>query len=163
MPRPTLRPMTLVLALAGCSADSSTDPLSLNYAMEPAPVAGRCELVAQPPEPISPGVVRQVNLGQCIVTHLGKSTYFSENVINFATGTQTIQATFTAANGDLLYAEGSGTNQFVGPGRVAFQANITFEGGTGRFADAAGAATIAGEADVVNRQSQFTAEGNIAY
>jgi hypothetical protein len=163
MQTPTLRPMMLVLALAGCSADSLTDPVSLNYAMQATPFTGSCELVAQPPQPISPGVVSQVNTGDCIVSHLGKSTYFSENVINFTTGTQTFQATYTAANGDLLYANGNGTNQFVGPGQVAFQAQITLEGGTGRFADATGSTTIAGTADVVNRTSQFSTSGTIAY
>lgn len=159
----SLRPMMLVLVLAGCSADSSTDVPSLNYAMQATPFTGRCELVAQPPQPISPGVVRQVNVGDCIVSHLGKSTYLSENVISFATGTQTFQASYTAANGDLLYATGTGTNQFVGPGRVAFHAQVTFEGGTGRFADASGSATISGEADVVTLRSQFTTAGTIAY
>ena len=163
MQRPTLRTVLLALTLAGCSADSPTDPVSPNYARHATPFAGDCELVSQPPVPISQGVVSQVDTGECNVTHLGKATYFSDKVINFVTGTQSFDGSYTAANGDILYVSGAGTNAFVGPGRVAFQAQITFEGGTGRFSDATGSATIAGEADVVNRRSQFTTSGTITY
>jgi hypothetical protein len=163
MQRVTLLPVLLVIALAGCSADAATDAPSLNYAMQANPFTGSCELVSQPPQPISPGVVRQVNVGDCIVSHLGKSTYISENVINFATGTQTFQGSYIAANGDLLYFNGNGTNQLVAPGQVAFEAEVTFQGGTGRFADATGSATVAGAADVISRTSQFATSGTIAY
>jgi hypothetical protein len=87
----------------------------------------------------------------------------SPTILNFVAGTQTIQGTYIAVNGDLLYANGSGTSQLVAPGRVAFQASVTFEGGTGRFASASGTATITGEADVVNGRSHFTTTGTISY
>ena len=163
-----LRPIMLVLALAGCSADALTDATPVNFEpvnfdMVPTPFTASCDLVNDPPQPISPGVVRQINRGDCIIAHLGKSTYYSENIINFTTGTQSIEAIYTAANGDLLYANGSGTNQFVGPGQVAFHAQVTFEGGTGRFEDATGSATVAGQANVVTRVAHFDALGTIAY
>jgi hypothetical protein len=107
--------------LTACAADSPADPLSPQLAMVPTPFRGSCELVIQPPEPISPGVVRQIDIGDCRMSHLGRATFISDKIINFVAGTQTIEGTYIAANGDLLYANGSGTSQLVAPGRVAFQ------------------------------------------
>ncbi|MEX2281130.1 MAG: hypothetical protein WEE89_01455 [Gemmatimonadota bacterium] len=163
MRRLPLHPILLGLVLAGCSTDSATDPLSTSFAMVATPFSGRCALAIQPPTPISPGIVRQIDIGTCPFTHLGLSTYISDKVINFITGTQTLQNTYIAANGDRLYANGSGTNQLVAPGRVAFSADVTFAGGTGRFSNATGSATVTGEADLVNARSKFTTSGTIAY
>jgi hypothetical protein len=152
----------LPLMLSAC-ADSPTAPPALQFAMAATPFRGECELVIQPSEPISPGVVRQIDIGDCTTSHLGRATFISDKIINFVAGTQTIQGTYTAANGDLLYANGGGTSQMVAPGRVAFQGTVTFEGGTGRFANASGTASITGEADLVNGLSSFTTTGTISY
>lgn len=156
-------PVLLGLISVACSADSATDAVSLSYGMQPAPFVGSCKLLSEPPQPIGPGVISQVDTGECTISHLGKSTYTSAKVIDFVAGTQTFQGMYVAANGDVLNVSGNGTNQLVAPGRVAFTAQMEFQGGTGRFADASGSATIEGEADVVNRRSQFTASGSIAY
>ena len=157
-------PYVLVgLVLAGCSMDSSTDALSPHYDMVATPFGGRCELAIGPAQPIGPGVIRQVDIGECIVSRLGKSTFISDRVVNVVAGTQTVQNTLIAANGDNLYANGSGTNQLVAPGRVAFRADVTFQGGTGRFANASGGATIVGEANFAIGSSEFTITGTIAY
>ena len=163
MRRLPLRPILLGLALAGCADDPSTDPLSPHFAMVSTPFSGRCELAIQPPTPISPGVVRQIDIGTCPFSHLGLSTYISDKIINFMTGTQTFVITFITANGDRLYATGGGTNQMVAPGRVVFNATLNFAGGTGRFVNATGSATVTGEADLVNARSRFTTSGTIAY
>jgi hypothetical protein len=151
----------LTLVLVAC-ADSSTAPPT-QFAMAATPFRGGCELVIQPPEPISPGVVRQIDIGDCRISHLGRATFISDKIINFAAATQTIQGTYIAANGDLLYANGAGTSQVVAPGRIAFQGIVVFEGGTGRFAGASGTATMTGEADQVNARSSFTTTGTISY
>jgi hypothetical protein len=163
MQRRTLRTILLTFALAGCSADSATNPLSPSFQMQPTPFQGHCELAIQPATPVSPGVVHQLDLGDCILSHLGKSTMISDKIINFAAGTQVTQITYTAANGDILYANGGGTNQMVAPGVVAFQGTVTFEGGTGRFADATGTATFSGSAHFATGRSQLTTSGTIAY
>jgi hypothetical protein len=163
MRRFSARPFLLGLVLTACAADSPMDPVAPQLAMVPTPFLGSCELVIQPSEPISPGVVRQIDIGDCRISHLGRATFISDKIINFVAGTQTIQGTYIAANGDLLYANGSGTSQLIGPGLVAFQASVTFEGGTGRFASASGTATMTGEADVVNGRSHFTTTGTISY
>jgi hypothetical protein len=163
MRRLSARPVLLGLVLTACAADSPTVPLSPQLAMVATPFRGSCELVIQPSEPISPGVVRQIDIGDCRISHLGRATFISDKIIDFVAGTQIIQGTYIAANGDLLYANGSGTSQFIAPGRVAFQGTVTFEGGTGRFASASGTATMTGEADPVNARSHFTTTGTISY
>jgi hypothetical protein len=153
----------LGLMLTACLGEAPTDPLSPQLAMVPTPFRGSCELVIQPAEPISPGIVRQIDIGDCRISHLGRATFISDKIINFMAGTQTIQGTYIAANGDLLYANGSGTSQFLAPNRVAFQGTVSFEGGTGRFVSASGTATTTGEADPVNGRSHFTTTGTIRY
>jgi hypothetical protein len=162
MRRLSAGPILVGLVLSAC-ADSPTVPPTPQFAMADTPFRGSCELVIQPPEPISPGVVRQVDIGDCRISHLGHATFISDKIINFMAGTQTIEGTYIAANGDLLYANGSGTSQPLPSGRVAFQGNVTFAGGTGRFASASGTATITGEADPVNARSSFTTTGTISY
>jgi hypothetical protein len=131
--------------------------------MQPTPFTGSCELAIQPATPVSPGVIRQLDLGECLISHLGKSTFISDKIINVVAGTQVITGTYTAANGDILYANGTGTNQMVAPGVVAFQATVTFAGGTGRFADATGSATLSGSANFATGRSQFSTSGSIVY
>jgi hypothetical protein len=162
MRRYSAGPILLGVVLTAC-ADSLTAPPAPQFAMVDTPFRGECELVIQPSEPISPGVVRQVDIGDCRISHLGRATFISDKIIDFGAGTQTIQGTYIAANGDLLYANGSGTSQFLAPNRVAFQGTVTFEGGTGRFVNASGTAAITGEADPVNARSSFTTTGTIRY
>jgi hypothetical protein len=70
---------------------------------------------------------------------------------------------FTAANGDILRGNGSGTSGLIAPGRMAFTATIAFTGGTGRFANATGEVTLTGEADLMAGRSSMSAEGSIQY
>jgi hypothetical protein len=163
MRRLSVSGLVLILAMPACSSDDPTDPLTRSYAMQETPFEARCQLAIQPAQPISPGVVRQLDVGECIASHLGKSTLVSDKIIDFAAGTQTTTVTFTAANGDALRGTGTGRNALVAPGRVAFTAQLTFTGGTGRFADASGSAVIVGEADLVNARSALTMSGAIKY
>ncbi len=167
MRRPSFSGLVLTCVLAGCATEPPTGPVAElsnpQFSASARPLSARCQLAIQPPQPISPGVLRQLDTGECIVSHLGKSTLVSDKVINFAAGTQVIDVTFAAANGDVLKGSGTGTNTLVAPGRVAFTANLTFTGGTGRFANASGAAKIEGEADIVNARSQMTMTGSLTY
>ena len=104
-----------------------------------------------------------MDTGTCQLGHLGSAVFYSDKLVQFASGTQTTQATFTAANGDVLRAVGTGTNQPSGPGRVRFTASLTFVGGTGRFASATGNVQARGESDVVGRRATLTLERSIAY
>ena len=126
-------------------------------------IAGRCETVLAPPLPLSPGVVRQIDRGSCQLSHLGRADFYSDKTIQLAAGTQSTIATFTAPNGDLLEAAGSGANVLISPGRVRFTAMLTFTGGTGRFAGSSGQASVEGEADLVNGTSTLSLDGTVAY
>lgn len=129
-------------------------------------LSGRCETAFRlhPTQP-APPVVRQIDEGTCQLTHLGRSSFYSVKDINFATGTQvTTEATFTAANGDLLRAAGSGTSAPSGPGQVSFTATLAFVGGTGRFENATGEAHVVGQADLVSRTASLEIiDGRIVY
>ena len=160
-------PLALAALLAGCNAENLTEPVAdgaLSHAAFAVPFSASCELTIQPPTPVGPGLIHQIDSGACErVTHLGRAAFTSDKVINVVAGTQTLEATFVAANGDVLRGSGTGTSALVGPGRVAFTATLTFAGGTGRFANATGQATITGEADLPAARSHMTATGSILY
>ena len=158
----------LTLALAACGSEPA-GPLAVSNdaqyaaAAQDRPLRADCQMQIQPPTVLSPGVIAQVDSGACQVSHLGNSTLVSDKVINLAAGTQTLQLSFTAANGDVLRASGTGTNVMVAPGIVEFTANVTFTGGTGRFASASGSATINGQANLAQARSAMVLEGDLLY
>ncbi len=159
----------LTLALAACGSELPSGPLAdldaaqFSAAAHERPFKAECNLQIQPPTPVSPGVIAQIDSGDCQASHLGKSTLVSDKVINLVAGTQTLQLAFTAANGDVLHANGTGTNVMVAPGVVQFTADVTFTGGTGRFANATGRATIRGQANIAEAKSAMVMEGFILY
>ncbi|MBR9990723.1 MAG: hypothetical protein KFH98_13265 [Gemmatimonadetes bacterium] len=162
-------PLHLALAflLAGCSTETLTEPVQLNadlrLAAPAVPFEAGCEMEIQPPTPVGPGLIHQIDTGTCQATHLGRAQLTSDKIINLIAGTQTLDATFVAANGDVLRGMGTGTSTLIGPGLVAFTSTLTFNGGTGRFADASGEVTITGEADLAAGRSQMTATGSIRF
>lgn len=159
----------IILALAACGSDLTTAPVTefdetrFSRVEQDRPFKAECNLRIQPPTVVSPGVIHQIDAGECQALHLGAATLVSDKIINLAAGTQTIQLTFTAANGDLLRATGTGTNVMVAPGIVQFTADMTFTGGTGRFASATGRATIRGQANLSQASSAMVTEGFILY
>lgn len=129
-------------------------------------LSGACETTFDPPTFLRPpAVFSQTDVGTCQLSHLGKSTFYSLKEIDFAAGTQkTTDATFTAANGDILRATGEGVSSPAGPGKINFNATLTFESGTGRFTNASGYVKIEGQADINLRQaSLILTEGRIEY
>jgi hypothetical protein len=72
-------------------------------------VFGDCETVfASPPFPLPPAI-RQIDTGTCRIAHLGRSAFYAEQDISFATGSSTsADVRFTAANGDVLRATSVG-------------------------------------------------------
>lgn len=93
--------------------------------------------------PSQPGIVE----GTFQATQIGKATYFSDNVSvpqNGADLSYTGDLVITAANGDKLFASGTGSGTLSpgcsGPGECVATLTITdtITGGTGRFEDASG-------------------------
>ena len=82
------------------------------------------------------------------------------------TGTTTAIAsnttTYTAANGDQLFASWTGTSVNDGP-LVTFSGPELYTGGTGRFAGVSGSSSISGSASFVTNIGQFTSAGTVSY
>lgn len=169
--RSLTRPTLLLVALAACSQDATVtapDPALVADASAAAaapsrPISGHCELTFNPPPFPLPPVHVQEDVGTCQFSHLGRTRLAGVQEIDFAAGTQTGTRTFTAANGDELYATSAGTSAPAGPGRVAFQAVLTFTGGTGRFVGATGQLLAQGVADLPTRTTRVRMEGEISY
>jgi len=127
------------------------------------PFSGSCTLTFNaPPLPLPP-VIHQVDVGTCRFTHLGRTDFYGELDINFATGTQSGWRTLTAANGDELHVTTSGTNAGAVGGMVTIDALLTIAGGTGRFTAATGSARATGLANLATRTTVTTIEGSISY
>jgi len=162
------------LTLAGCSGEAPSAPATIDSelpelsrwewsATQPRPIVGRCETSFNRPPFPPPPVHNQADTGVCWISHLGRTQVVSQQDINFAAGTQTGSRTFTAANGDKLYATHVGTSALTAPGRVGFSATLTFTGGTGRFEHATGQAFAKGEANQATATASFIMAGLIVY
>jgi hypothetical protein len=87
--------------------------------------------------------------GTCRLTHLGLTTWTAVQTLTPGPGgVQQIvnDTTYTAANGDLLYAHFVGTGTPIDPLSLTLAGTETYGGGTGRFADASGHSTMTGGA-----------------
>jgi hypothetical protein len=126
------------------------------------PIAGGCTLTVEVLEVNFP-ILRQRDYGTCELSHLGRSSLDGVLEINLLLGTQTGSRTFTAANGDELYATVAGSSAPIGPGLIGFSATFTFTGGTGRFTSASGTARGEGVANQMTQTSTVRLEGSISY
>jgi hypothetical protein len=158
MIRHSSNPFLAVLLITACTANVPTaapddehgagGPLMSVGQSGSLPLSGTCETQLIPP---APPTFLHVDIGTCRITHLGLTQFHSAKEIDFAAGTQrTTEATFTAANGDVLRATGEGTSRMTSPGRIGFTATLVLAGGTGRFANASGEAHVVGEADLAS-------------
>jgi hypothetical protein len=151
-----------VTACADTAPATITDPLpSVSSAKSGASVAelrvsGECETVFAPPPFPLPPAIRQIDTGTCRIAHLGRSEFYAEQDISFATGSSaSADVRFTAANGDVLRATSMGVFAPSGPG-VRISGILTFAGGTGRFANATGEARIEGQVDFSTNTTRFS-------
>ena len=122
------------------------------------------------------GTVNAVETGQTIfptrfldregtgnATYLGKYTEHVVMVINVPTLTSAGTATFTAANGDTLFASVVGQATRTGPTALSIVEVYTITGGTGRFADATGSFTLRSTLDQTTGVSSGTLSGAIEH
>jgi hypothetical protein len=120
------------------------------------------------------GTVNAVETGQVIfpirfldrvgtgtATHLGRYTEHVVMQINVLTMTSTGTATFTAANGDTLFASVVGQATRTGPTVLSIVEVYTITGGTGRFADATGTFTLKSTVEQTTGVSSGTFSGAI--
>ena len=95
-------------------------------------------------------------------THLGLFTYRLQAELFIPTLTASASATLIAANGDMIFGEGSGQGTPTGtPGIVSIVETYTITGGTGRFAGASGNFMVERLIDRATSVSLGTISGNI--
>ena len=160
--------------VAGCSETPLTAPSGqagaarLVTSDRTRPFGGRCEtaITFLSPLPGDPPNLLRLHIDYvCQLQHLGRTTASAEQIVIFTSPTSTTASnttTYTAANGDQLFAHWSGTSTNSGP-EITFSGPETYAGGTGRFADASGSAWISGTALFVTNTGQFTATGRLSY
>ena len=175
MQRAMMGVLALMFLLAACGTEETTAPLgqSGETAAITISISGHCEgsfdfiPIDFLPPPLE-GLAAHARLpgrGVCRLTHLGKTTYADDLLVDFTgdpfvgTGTRV----FIAANGDELRATeetatpGPGANpQFTSSG------TFTFDGGTGRFLNAVGSATFTGGGSIEDNSSFLSLEGTIS-
>jgi hypothetical protein len=96
-------------------------------------------------------------------THLGRYTVSYEVKVDLPTGTGTgLSAHYVAANGDSLFAEGSGqATPTDDPNVFLVVETYTITGGTGRFAGATGSFTEERRVNIQTGVTSGTISGNI--
>jgi len=96
-------------------------------------------------------------------THLGKFEYDFPHIVNRTTrpSTGAGSCTFTAANGDQVFADIVGEATLIVPGLLFGVEQGTITGGTGRFAGATGSFVIERLIDNVNFTTSGSFDGTI--
>ena len=173
------RPLLLAfaLSLAGCNG-SVVEPTSadapamiaaaggavvtqLGRPGQPLPFKGDLEGLHVSRTPLEPPFVSDVFETTGTATHLGRFELVIEAVANFGTRpvTGVGTSTFTAANGDKLVADNTGSSALLQPGLVLIteQNVIDPDRSTGRFAGATGTFTTKRRADAATGVSGVTA------
>jgi hypothetical protein len=99
-------------------------------------------------------------------TYLGESSEAITAAVAFSAapcGSVAGTGTATAANGDELLFNTSGTICPEGGGLFVLSITRTLTGGTGRFADANGTLAVNGTANLVTGAVSYTVEGSISF
>lgn len=167
----------LVLALAACSDNNVTAPsadFDVNVSRggsgsrppHTRDLRGRCATTFTFTSP--PGPAQQLHIdGNCVYAPIGRLTLSSEHTVVFnpdGSSTMTNTSTYTAPNGDQIFATFLGTGDAPdAAGNVCFEGTETYTGGTGRFTGATGSADISGCASLPTQTGFFVAEGTIRY
>ena len=152
-------PTTIALLIA--TALVSTTLVAAVSAKKELPFKGSFKAV-ETYQPDLPAIsVTATGSGQA--TQLGRFTVSYQVEVNVQTGAGTgLSAEFVAANGDSLFAEGSGQ---ATPTETSGTLNIveiyTITGGTGRFANASGTFTVERVVNQATGETSGTLSGNI--
>ena len=166
----------LVILATACSGDTPIGPArnvtvsanrsqsSGNHETKDRPIKGSCDAAVVSVQPLSATTAREVVAGPCLISHLGKTTIYLRQIIDFTTliGTSE-EVTFTAANGDVLRATAITRGTPTGPTSFSLAGTFIFIGGTGRFANATGRAEFVGSADFATGRALLTMRGRITY
>lgn len=158
----------LLASLSAIAAAALVAPATgASSAHETRPQKATC--VAVPDDPLSPTV--HVT-GTCQTTHLGRDRFESSHTLiplGFPDADGVVPVAIVggtgkhvAANGDELDSAYEGTGRvFLLTGRIEFELQGRYTGGTGRFVGASGTTQISGV--VEDGIARFTEEGSIGY
>jgi hypothetical protein len=151
-------PMVVALLL-GILLVSTT--LAAASARKPLPLKGSIEALET--YRVSGPTMFVTATGSGEATHLGRYTVTYEVQVDLPTGTGTgLSAQYVAANGDRLFAEGSGqATPTEDPSVFVVVETFTITGGTGRFADATGNFTETRRVNIETGVTSGTIDGNI--
>ena len=160
--------MTLLRLLVTAALAALLVPTAASSsAQEARPYKATCTAI--PEDPLSPHVRAT---GFCQATHFGRDALVAEHDVvptgpPDASGMLPIavlagRSTHVAANGDELYSAYTGTGRVnLVTGRIEFELEGRYTGGTGRFANASGATRIQGV--VEGGVASYAEEGSITY
>ena len=172
---PTIRNLAatatiVVFSLTGCSADVITGPLDRTLpapglsgsATVERPWTGECDVAAQFTGPTTLTII-----GTCQLAHLGRTSVIEYQTIEPGpTGiAYTNTATYMAANGDELRTTGVGVATPTATG-LSLSGIETAAGGTGRFENASGTATLTGAVRFTGPASTigaYSLDGRLSY
>jgi hypothetical protein len=149
------------LAVAGCETDGPTMPAAAGLlevskrtgevGLVPFKAQYTWRIVGRAPSPgcDGPGEARAFLVGEGTGTHLGRFTITLNHCGRPNLPLSDGHGTFVAANGDLLHITYFGVGGLTGaPPIFGFESRVAFAGGTGRFTDATGEATVLGTIDI---------------
>jgi hypothetical protein len=95
-------------------------------------------------------------------THLGHFTINYQAIVVVTTGSGSVSAHLVAANGDSLFAEGTGqATPTATPNVSQIVERYTITGGTGRFAGASGSFTVERQLNLTTGATSGTITGDI--
>lgn len=159
----------------GCNADGAVDPTPDHVARRlqksatlpavPFKASYTWRIVGQAPAPgcDGPGEARSYLEGEGNGTQLGRFTITLNHCGRPGLPLSDGHGTFLAGNGDLLNITYFGVGGLTGaPPIFNFESDVTFVGGTGRFAEATGHATVLGTIDVRTLSGTGDWDGRIA-
>jgi len=169
--------VSVVMAMTACdqAPNRVTAPPAATVSVASRGVVGRCQTtyvvtdrVFLPPP--NDGVLVQLSathVGTCEMGHLGRTGLVKVETVTFdQTGghVRDARATFTAANGDQLFGtESAELGTLDENGTFPFTGSWTFNGGTGRFANAAGLVVWTGSGSILTNTTERSFEGWISY
>jgi hypothetical protein len=102
-------------------------------------------------------------VGTGTATYLGRYTLVSDYALNAATLWGSVSMTFTAANGDLLFATGTAQGTPQQDGSIHSHEDLTITGGTGRFEGATGSFVLMQVDLAPNLFSSGPLDGSISF
>jgi len=160
-----MRQLTLTVGIALCAVAVLGSARSASAGKQ-VPFKGTLDgsFTATPIDPEVPLIVEIQLDAVGRVTHLGKFTYDFPHVVDRSVRPSIGigSCTFTAANGDQVFADIEGEATLIEPGVLSVEEQGTITGGTGRFRNATGSFVVERLIDQATQTTTGSFEGTIS-